>query len=150
MAVVWPSVSAENTTTENHIYTYFPYTQRYCERVEPVRWNTVRQGHELVHSKRPIFPAKLSNLHQCPIVMATIDFYPYATIRNDTGTVEGMDVLVAEELARELNFSLKIEFPTDPHDRGTIFNRNNVTGVLGMVRAIVSAKYSFGQYPFFP
>lgn len=128
--VVWPP-SPIIGDTKTLIYSYFPYSPTHCERVLPILLNRYQNGQFL--SDRKLFPRKLENMFQCPIVVATFDFYPYTMVEKTTDRFYGFDVNVVQELAVQLNFSLNIQVPDDGNDRGFILENNTVTGIFGMV-----------------
>lgn len=135
VAVVWPPLFVVDDAVS--VYTYFPYARDHCERVLPVLLNRFRDGRFWMN--RTMFPVKLENLYKCPIIAATIDFYPYFMISGPNGTEQysGLDFNVVRELASQLNFSLIIQIPANRNDRGYILENNTVTGVLGMVLRLV-------------
>ena len=113
------------------IYTYYPFTPKFCGHVEAVLINEFN-GTSLVHDE--LFPKKLKNFYGCPIKAALYDSPPFLYVKGEgknasiTGGIEGKILL---ELAKRLNFSVDI-LPS-LSERGEILNDGSVTGSLTLV-----------------
>ena len=113
------------------IYTYYPFTPKFCDHVEVVLINEFN-GTSLVHDE--LFPKKLKNFYGCPIKAALYDSPPFLYVKREgknasiTGGIEGKILL---ELAKKLNFSVDI-LPS-LSERGEVSNDGSVTGSLTLV-----------------
>lgn len=135
--VVWPPIELNRISEVIAVYTYYPYDSEYCEQVRPVLLNYLHNGN--FASRRHMFPNKLGNMFGCPVLVAMIDFYPYAMSKStENGSVQydGIDIRVSEELSNQLNFTRIIRYPANREDRGVVYANKTVSGALGMVRKI--------------
>lgn len=111
------------------MYTYFPYSSQYCEEVNPIRLNTYING---VGFTRPInhFPGKVSNLHNCPLSVATFIVPPFV-MHNSNQEIDGFDGMLMHTIASRMNFKLKIVLLRSA-DWGQVGN-GTPTGATGLV-----------------
>ncbi|KAJ6644639.1 Glutamate receptor ionotropic, delta-1 [Pseudolycoriella hygida] len=82
-----------------------------------------------------IYPKKLEDFAQCPIVVAVFHTPPFVIIEsNSTGvTFDGMDTRILQHLAAKFNFKLIYRMPIDKTGRGTIYKNGTITGCIKMV-----------------
>lgn len=120
---------------EANIFTYFPFTDFHCEKVEPILYNiyTIESGFKL---NLTYFPKKVSNLHGCPLSVATFHFPPFVLLsREDSGLIklDGIDGVLITLIARTLNFTLDIVEITDDNLWGTLYENGSSSGTMKMV-----------------
>lgn len=129
-------VPQNGQTTEATLYTYFPFTSSYCEKVTPVIWNQFESGH-FVHQKREFFPRKTNNLYQCSLIVVAVEIPPHIFLRgfhsNKTIVVEGIDANLVYVLSEKMNFTPIFVAPDDIPRRGIIHTNGTASGALGMV-----------------
>lgn len=92
------------------------------------------QNHSLPESVDLIYPKKLKDFHQCPIVVAVFDTPPFIIIKSENidDPYDGLDTQFLEQLAKKFNFKLIYRQPPDKQ-RGIIFHNGTVTGCIKMV-----------------
>lgn len=111
------------------IYTYYPYSPFYCEKVQTQILNTYINGVGF-NREADHFPRKVSNLYNCSLSVATFKVPPFVMYgkKND---VVGVDGNLMRMIARQMNFHLKIKMLPSAH-WGEVKNRSS-TGAVGMV-----------------
>ncbi|XP_055611403.1 uncharacterized protein LOC129758007 [Uranotaenia lowii] len=116
-------------------YTFFPFTVKFCEQVEPTVWNIYFNGRFL--SNRKHFPSKLTNLHQCPLHVPVYTYSAFMQLEHDVQghltRVFGVDVRLLRYLSRKLNFSYVFHEVPDNLRFGLIYENGTATGAMQMV-----------------
>lgn len=92
------------------LYTYYPYTEHNCGRVEPNILNYFINGSFIYNLD--LFPEKLNNFYKCPVSMVTYPFEPYTILANDNKTLSGIEGTIFNVLSARLNFTPVIKIPT--------------------------------------
>lgn len=64
------------------IFTYFPYAESHCERVEPILIQEIREGKW--GTNETIFPKKLRNFHGCTVKIALLNVPPLFSWKRTT------------------------------------------------------------------
>lgn len=109
------------------MYTYFPYTKFFCGKAVPIQLNQFWFG-KWLHSVRSFFPDKMSNLHGCPMTVATVNTPPFMIIRSkENGEIltDGIDAVLLRILSQRMNFSIEL---VNLESQGTIFMNGSSTG----------------------
>lgn len=97
--------AAIHDNAQSFLYTYFPYSEYYCEEVHPVLLNTFNDSAFIKTTN--LFPNKMSNLHGCPIVVALFEIPPFIIFNKDRQNgITGFDGIFLRHLAMEMNFKL--------------------------------------------
>lgn len=94
------------------IYTYFPFEENNCERINPIIWNVFKNGN--FTKKKIAFPNKLANMNECKIKIAVFNRPPFTifkTVNNKT-TISGIEGNFLTSLSKTLNFTLQIRLMT--------------------------------------
>lgn len=122
--ILW--MPAENDK-EAMVYTYYPYTSFYCSEAKPVQLDQYRDGAWL--TKADFFPNKMTNLHGCPLRVATFSNPPFMIIVDHGQYVEvdGIDGILLRVLSQKMNFSNKLIFPADSW--GELHSNGSATGI---------------------
>ncbi|XP_053659619.1 uncharacterized protein LOC128708662 [Anopheles marshallii] len=133
-AVVLIEPTDHTATNGVRLYTYFPYGEGYCERALPVIWNVYEPSIGFIHRDRVLFPRKLSNFYNCPLVVATFPVFPFIIPAPDGGNNElgGIEGLLLRTLMQRLNFQLQVII-VEPPDWGTAGPRDQSTGASAYV-----------------
>lgn len=143
---------------EVDVFTYTPYSRDHCEQVHPIRLCRITNDdigmRQLLSSDfRFWFPEKLSNLHGCPLYVATNEWDPYMMItvgapanigsdmvrhppfnEVDGQWVDGIEGLLLQELSVRMRFTLKVLFArVGESSRGMELENGSFTGIMGMV-----------------
>ncbi|KAI8124052.1 Glutamate receptor 2 [Lucilia cuprina] len=139
------------TQEENPIllYTYYPFTSKFCHRVQLYIINhnksiTDLKGFEL-------FPDKFHNFHNCTLMAALWNVPPYLTLpkRGQSGGemegMEGMEGFLLNVLAKVLNFRIAYITPPNNEQRGLVKPDGTVTGAIKMLNNRV-ADLSLGSF----
>lgn len=131
-------IQHDNVTS---IYTYFPFSPEYCERVEPVCWEEVlqdpsgglyfRHGHDL-------FPDKLQNLFGCTLTLCPFQNSVYSIVSQNPNypydyLYSGIEASIFKEMARRMNFTLALKLMTGHPLLGSLEPNGSFTGIFGMV-----------------
>lgn len=106
--------------SKNHahpeIFTYFPFGPDHCETVHPVKVPL-----------NQMFPLKLNNFYQCPIIVTIVDIaMPFIIVKED-GNITGIDWNLVEILAEKFNFSIELK---RINDWGASFPNGTATGSI--------------------
>uniref|UniRef100_A0A182MZR8 Putative ionotropic receptor ligand binding domain-containing protein n=1 Tax=Anopheles dirus TaxID=7168 RepID=A0A182MZR8_9DIPT len=119
------------------LYTYFPYGEGYCEQALPVLWNVYEPRTGFVHPARELFPRKLRNFYNCPLVVATFPIYPFIIPRPEhpVREVDGIEGVVLRTLRQRLNFRQQLVL-VEPAEWGTAGPRDQATGAAAYVSSI--------------
>ena len=117
------------------LITYFPFKEFHCEKIEPVVYNTytIERGFK---KNLPHFPKKLSNMHGCPVSVATFNFPPFMTIhRHVDGSIalRGLDGILITEIAETMNFTLKVVEVTEANLWGALYENGSSDGATKML-----------------
>lgn len=124
----------ENTTS---VYTFFPFSPLHeCEHIRPVLHTLFSRQHGFPASI-VLFPDKYSNLHGCPLRVATLSIPPFVLINHqhqddNTSTytaVDGIDGYLLSTLSQQMNYRQLI---VDAGIHGDA-NATHATGCIGMV-----------------
>ena len=119
------------------MYTYYPFTAKYCGQVESVLTNEYN-GTTLVSEE--LFPKKLRNFYGCPLKAALWHVPPHLYLKTDTNNITtisgGFEGKLLLTLSNKLNFSLDIIIPPDDSKRGMLVENGSLTGALKMVSLI--------------
>lgn len=89
-----------------HLYTYFPYTSEHCGGVVPMIYDHFVNGSFVQNIT--IFPNKLDNLFECPLVISTYNFPPLVILKpqsNGTYFLDGIEGTVLRVIAKRMNFT---------------------------------------------
>ncbi|CAO1393658.1 unnamed protein product [Diamesa hyperborea] len=118
-----------------NVFTYFPFAGHHCEKVVPILYNTytIEEGFK---RNLPYFPKKTSNMHGCPLSVATFNFPPFITIeRNDDEslTLSGLDGFLITLISELMNFTLIVVEVTDVNLWGSLYENGSSSGATGMV-----------------
>lgn len=104
--IIWLAPQNDN---EAFLYTYFPYTSFYCGKAVPIQLNQFRFGNWL-HAG-DFFPDKVSNLHGCPLTVATVSSPPFMILEkmsDDVTRTNGIDGVLLRVLSQRMNFSVMV------------------------------------------
>lgn len=88
-----------------YLYAFFPYTPMHCEIIEPVVHDYFENG--TFSFNTPIFPNKLRNFYQCPLMISTYTFDPFISLTplsNGLFHMDGIEGRMLVTLAKRLNF----------------------------------------------
>lgn len=124
------------------VFTYFPYSEFYCEKVVPVLLNSFTSGKGFNRSS-PHFPSKMSNLHECPISVVTFEVPPFTVFKkNQTDgslLVWGIDGILLAILSERMNFTL-VKVIHNSSMWGYV-NEDGTSG--GAIRMVMTRKVNF-------
>lgn len=95
------------------IYTYFPFEENNCEKINPIIWNVFKNG-TLVDDKT-IFPNKIDNMNGCKIKVSVFVTPPFTFLKttNNQTTVSGIEGLLLNFLSKRINFTLDLYIITN-------------------------------------
>jgi Ligated ion channel L-glutamate- and glycine-binding site len=120
---------------ECQMFTFFPYSKFYCEKVFPVLMNTFVADKGFIKGEDH-FPNKMSNMHQCPITVATFEIQPFVVLETtkSDGSLQigGFDGMLIQNLAEKMNFKLHYKILNDTL-WGTIAEDGTSSGAISMV-----------------
>lgn len=115
------------------MFTYFPYTRYYCEKVQPIMLNNYIIDVGFIKNIKH-FPNKLTNLHKCPLKVATVDIPPFVIIKPDgIPKIVGLEGILMIVLERQMNFTMEATVVEDSYLWGQLFENGTSTGAIEMV-----------------
>lgn len=115
--------------------TFMPFTKS-CNSLQQYDVAVLTEQNYSLHGPIDlIYPIKLKDFHQCPIVTAVFHTPPFLIIKSERigFTYDGLDTRILEQLATKFNFKLIYRMPRDKQDRGTIYANGTTTGCIKMV-----------------
>lgn len=95
----------EEADYQVHIYTFFPYSPNHCEYIESTYLFSM--GNNSISMKNDMFPNKLRDFFNCPLLLATYSVPPYMILErlaDGTYITKGIEGKLYHELAATLNF----------------------------------------------
>lgn len=126
---------AGKRTIDCNMFTYFPFSESYCEKVYPVLLNTYRVGVGFIKPAEH-FPNKVRNLYQCPVSLVTFDVPPFIILKKDknnkTIDISGFDGLFIKSLSKRMNFTLD-KIILNRTAWGRMFMNGSATGAIKMI-----------------
>jgi hypothetical protein len=114
------------------LYTFYPYTSLYCEKVIPIEINKFIDNRWIKSFN--YFPEKLHNFYNCTLHVATFSTPPFMIIKNDEKgnvKVDGIDGILLRVLSQKLNFSIQLHISADYW--GLLYHNGTVTGAIKMI-----------------
>ena len=123
------------------MFTYFPFSEFYCEKVFPVKLNTYRIAKGFLHQTHH-FQNKVADLHKCPVSVVTFINPPFIFPIGDR--IDGLDGLLINMLSYEINFTLKTNI-LKTRIYGELLQNGSATGAMGMVMR-KEANFSIGHF----
>lgn len=89
-------------------------------------------------SGKKLFPAKIFKFHGCSLFIATFPIPPFVIVQQsengtDQLTYDGIDIIIVNQISKNLNLFPKYIQSSDVNKRGMIFKNGTATGALGMV-----------------
>lgn len=116
-----------------HLYTFFPYTPEHCESVEPLVHDRFENGTFAYNAS--IFPEKMDNLFQCPLMISTYNFPPLVILEprsNESFYIDGIEGTALRVISQRLNFT-----PVILLSRTNILNKiSNATNITEIQRPL--------------
>lgn len=128
------------------MFTYFPYTRYFCEKVEPVLLNNYIIDVGFTRNA-PHFPNKLANMHKCPMIVATVDIPPFIVIKDMPGGIKifGLEGIMMIVLERRMNFTMKPMVVNDSYLWGQLYENGTSTGAIEKIMT-GAANLTIGYY----
>ncbi|XP_055842730.1 uncharacterized protein LOC129909681 [Episyrphus balteatus] len=111
------------------IFTYFPFNKKKCFSTSIVEIDGL--------TFKEIFPSKSRNLHQCELIGAIWWNPPYVSWKKGSTNIDrfiGLEGQMLIEVARNMNFTIKVDTPKNDERRGLIFPNGTVTGAVKMLQ----------------
>lgn len=109
--------------------TFLPFDGQHCNNLTPITINTFDEN-SLRWKRLVDFPAKLSNLHKCPIRIGAFENLPdLKVLRTKVGSaqLQGFAGEFFEELSKLLNFSMDVHSETNI---GYLYENETATGMM--------------------
>ncbi|XP_037046524.1 glutamate receptor ionotropic, delta-2-like [Bradysia coprophila] len=93
------------------------------------------QNYSISGSTDVIYPHKMHDFRQCPIIAAVFHTPPFIIVYSNGSdeTVDGIDTRILGQMAQKFNFKLVYRTPRDKRGRGTIYANGSVTGCIKMI-----------------
>lgn len=114
------------------VKSFLPFEGHSCDDTSSKLIDTFRNG-SFEKGVDFAYPKKFENLLNCPITVATFED-PLSVIKKPNSTdVSGFDIELLQELAKTLNFKIKLNFTTGLSPYGVIHENGTVDGALGEV-----------------
>lgn len=132
--------SAMGNENEALMFTYYPFTEYFCQEVHPIILNHFVDGEFTF--KIDYFPNKVTNLYLCPIKVATFNNIPFMRlIKRADGSgydLGGIDGTLLRVLSQKMNFT--VEIIDYPDLWGLIRSDGSVSGAT---EAVVNNEVNF-------
>ncbi|KFB42370.1 AGAP013416-PA-like protein [Anopheles sinensis] len=140
-------VIVQERIEETVAYTYDPYKEDKCDTAEPIAIGRYIDG-TWSTSVSDWFPDRTMNFHGCPLKVGVVEVKPYSMFRQEGNLTVyyGLEVYVAETIAKRLNFSIQYEMPKDNIKWGML-QPGNSTGLVGMIQRR-EVSFGFGSLGF--
>jgi ABC-type amino acid transport substrate-binding protein len=122
---------------------FLPFGGERCGDTTPKLMAVFRDGS---FGRKSFFPKKFTNLRNCPIKVATFEENPYVHVSDVKGTkleISGIDIDLANELSRILNFRKDFKVFSGPAAFGEVYANGSVDGALGEIYS-KKAEVAFG------
>lgn len=126
--IIWLAPENDN---EAIMYTYFPYTKFFCGKAYPILLNQFLFGKWL--QQEQFFPEKVSNMHGCPLTVATVFSAPFMILSKDKAgnpVTDGIDGVLLRVLSQRMNFSINLQ---QVESQGTIHSNGTPSGAIKLV-----------------
>lgn len=132
------AVETRFNNSDVHFYTFFPFSELYCEKVLPVIATTYRNQ---IFTHDVFYPKKFENLHNCTIKVATFNTAPFMMLETEvdgrssiTNGVEGNFINMLSEL---MKFNVEVLVPENDTRWGILKLGEEATGATGLVSFLV-------------
>jgi len=115
------------------LYTYFPYTIFYCEKVVPILVNQYAVDRWIraeVH-----FPRKMKNLFGCRLRVVTFQNVPFMIInvdKNGIVSVDGIEGILLRVLSQRMHFDVELLLES-VHQWGELYSNGTANGAIAKV-----------------
>lgn len=122
-----------DNTNEALLYTYYPYSDYYCENVVPIQLNQFR-GRQWIRNVN-YFPKKLANFYGCHLRVATFNNPPFMLVNEDENgvvSVEGVEGILLRVMAKRFNFNVDLYLPKKLW--GTVYKNGTTNGATKMIK----------------
>lgn len=127
-------VEARSANNDVHFYTFYPFSELYCEKVLPVIATTYRNKS---FTQNVFYPNKVENLHNCTIAVATFNTPPFMILKmaadGSSKIVDGLEGKLITVLSKVMNFNVKIIVPENDERWGVLKIGETATGATGLV-----------------
>lgn len=127
------NVMFEDKNGEVLVKTFMPFSEGRCDDISPVLINKFVKG-KFERKMKRFFPEKMSNLHGCPIRVATsnnAEPYVFAQLLpSGTYSLRGRDISLMKTLSECLNFKIDFVFVGD---EGLLLENGTATGSFEML-----------------
>lgn len=135
-----------NSSGVPQAFTFEPFKRGKCRDWSPKVLNSFVDGSWT--KPLTLFPQKFANLEGCSVKVSAIDNAPIViktTSHNGTVSLDGIEVAIARELARLLNFQVDIQ--SNETDFGLIFEENQTfTGNIRHIMKGGDSDFVLGNY----
>lgn len=137
-------VTSKENTEEVLFYTFFPFKEHGCSQINPILWNTFRNGN--FTSNKLFYPKKLKNMNKCPVTIATFEKAPFILLSKNQNnySLTGIEGKLINFLSERMNFTQMIIIPNNAF-RGIIYENGSSTGASKLIYDGL-ANVSIGEY----
>lgn len=126
-------ISIDQNAGKCALYTYFPFTENYCEQVIPVIYNHfINETLSLEVISKELFPMKLKNMFGCPITVATFHRKPNMNLNDPELYPSGIDGILLLVISKHMHFKLNIMVPPGL-DADTTYSYATRTAAVNLV-----------------
>ncbi|KAL7030930.1 hypothetical protein ACKWTF_006837 [Chironomus riparius] len=119
------------------VETFFPFTPTHCNKTIPAKLAKYQDG-KFLYKADEYFPKKFTNLHKCPIKIASVTALSPSIIKREfpNGTFElfGRDIEILKTLAHELNFYVNNTYLHPWGSWGVMSPNKTMSGSMGMAQ----------------
>lgn len=118
-------------TEELQMYTYFPFNEFVCGKVQPILINKFNENS--FSTPPPFYKPKLINFYKCPIKIATFKIPPKIMLEDLDGKIQlrGIDGNLMSIIAEKLSFDIEPIIAKDLW--GFNYGNGTITGASGLI-----------------
>lgn len=127
------------------IYTYFPFEENNCEKINPIIWNIFKNGN--LTEKKIVFPNKVENMNGCKIKIAVFEKPPFIFCKkiNNKTKISGIEGMLLNSISKTINFTLDVTIVKEEQFQSMLTTRKVLKDIFQDIsiggRGLASAEY---------
>ena len=117
------------------LLTFMPFNGYICGDTTPIKINQFDKGSGKWKFEE-FYPKKFKNLFKCPVRVGAFDTTPAViqkTMKNGSYSLDGYDIELLKEFSKIINFTIDMNFSTEPGSYGEIYENGSSTGTINKV-----------------
>ncbi|CAO1398953.1 unnamed protein product [Diamesa hyperborea] len=117
------------------LLTFMPFNGYICGDTTPIKTNQFDKGSGKWEFEE-FYPKKFKNLFKCPVRVGAFDTTPAVikkTMKNGSYSLDGYDIEMLREFSKIINFTIDLNFSSEPGSYGEIYENGSSTGTINKV-----------------